>query len=136
MATVLIIESEVNHLRLYKKELEKEGYGVVVSSDGTDALALVEAQRPDLIILDLCLSEIDGWDLMSRLLARSPQPRIIINTAYRAYREDLLSWCADAYIIKSCDLSELKSAVRSAVLKARTSLGLAGSSTPHVHSAR
>ena len=53
MATILVVEDELNQQRLYQMELEDEGHRVLVSSNGQDALRQVEAERPDLVVVDL-----------------------------------------------------------------------------------
>jgi CheY-like chemotaxis protein len=70
------------------------------------------------VVLDIRMPGIDGLETMARLLSRENTLPVILNTAYSAYRESFLSWSADAYVIKSSDLTELKTKIRE-VLAAR-----------------
>jgi two-component system phosphate regulon response regulator PhoB len=70
--TILVVEDEEDILELVRYNLEKEGYEPVLAESGEDALAAVEAQPPDLILLDLMLPGIDGLELCKRL-KREPE---------------------------------------------------------------
>ena len=112
MTKVLVVEDEKNLRTLYKAELSKEGYEVVLAFDGQEALRLLPEENPDLVILDVRMPGIDGLETMGRMLSRDNRLPIILNTAFSAYRESFLSWAADAYVIKSSDLTELKSKIK------------------------
>ncbi len=64
--------------------------------------------RPDLIILDIVMPEMDGMETLARIINKFHDIPIILNTAYPDYQEDFMSWAADAYVLKSSDLGELK----------------------------
>ena len=110
--TVLIVEDDTHQRELYEEELSDEGYRVLTAGDGREALAIAREQRPDLVILDVNMPVMDGLDSLSYLLEIDSRLPIIINTAYASYRDSFNSWSADAYIVKSSDLAELKSTVR------------------------
>ena len=112
MATILLVEHNPNECILYEHELSEEGHRVIVANDGPQALALCEKAAPDLVIMDVSMPGMDGIDIMSRMLCRNHKLPIILNTAYASYKEDFRSWAADAYLIKSADLTELKQTVR------------------------
>ncbi|MDN3512476.1 MAG: response regulator [Candidatus Jettenia sp. CY-1] len=111
MKTILVVEDDKNQLLLYKQELSLEGYNVITAKDGLEAIQKVNEQIPDLIVMDINMPKMDGIESMSRILHERKIP-IIINTAYSSYKDDFMSWSADAYIIKSSDLKELKNKVR------------------------
>ncbi len=119
MATILIIDDEVNLLRLYKKELEKDGHKIVLARSGHDALSRFDEHNPDLVILETRMPDMDGIELMGRLLDKRRTLPIIINSAYRSYKDNYLCWCADAYIDKSSDLGPLKDAVNKSIRSMR-----------------
>ncbi len=119
MATILIIDDEVNLLRLYKKELEKDGHKVILASSGHDALSRFDEHNPDLVILDIRMPDMDGVELVGRLLDKRRNLPIIINSAYRSYEDNYVCWCAEAYIDKSSDLGPLKDAVNKSILNMR-----------------
>jgi DNA-binding response OmpR family regulator len=120
MPKLLVVEDEKNLRALYKSELTREGYDVVLAPDGQEALKLLDIEKPDLVVLDIRMPGIDGLETMARLLSRENTLPVILNTAYSAYRDSFLSWSADAYVIKSSDLTELKTKIRE-VLATRAS---------------
>jgi len=117
MKTILVVEDDKNQRLLYQQELSLEGYNVIAVSDGQDAIDKVNEQLPDLIIMDIHLVKMSGIDTMNRILGKHKKIPIIINTAYSSYKDNFLSWSADAYIVKSSDLTELKSKVQELVGK-------------------
>jgi CheY-like chemotaxis protein len=112
MTTILIVEDDNNQRLLYEQELKLEGYEIVTASDGKEALEKVQEQLPDIIIMDINMPKMDGIEAMGRILSKKKEIPIIINTAYSNYKDNFMSWAADAYIVKSSDLSELKNAVK------------------------
>jgi CheY-like chemotaxis protein len=111
VAKILLVEDDPNECLLYQRELGEQGHRVIVAQDGPQALVECEQSAPDLVIMDVSMPGMDGIDVMSRMLCKNHKLPIIINTAYASYKEDFRSWAADAYIIKSPDLTELKQAV-------------------------
>ena len=71
----------------------------------------------DLVILDLFIPEMDGLEVLSHLLVINDKIPVIINTAYLSYKENFISWAADAYVLKSSDLSELKEKIHASLPK-------------------
>jgi CheY-like chemotaxis protein len=110
--TILVVEDDTNQRALYEEELADEGYNILSAGDGKEALARVRATRPDLIVLDINMPVMDGLDTLSQLLEHNGQIPVIINTAYASYQESFTSWSADAYIVKSSDLTELKNTIK------------------------
>lgn len=110
--TVLIVEDDAHQRELYAEELEDEGYIVCTAGDGREALLQAEAHSPDLVVLDVNMPVMDGLDTLSRLLEVQRGVKIVINSAYANYQDSFTSWAADAYIVKSSDLSALKETVR------------------------
>jgi len=108
---VLVVEDDTNQRLLYEEELRDEGYVVVSAGDGREALKVAREENPDLVILDINMPAMDGLDALSQLLEINPGLPVIINTAYPGYQDSFTAWSADAYIVKSSDLTELKSTV-------------------------
>ena len=117
MTTILVVEDDKNQRLLYEQELKLEGYEVVTASDGKEALEKTQEQLPDIIIMDINIPKMDGIETMGRILSKNKEIPIIINTAYSNYKDNFMSWAADAYIVKSSDLSELKNAVKEVLAK-------------------
>ena len=118
MTVILVVEDDPNQCLLYANEIRAAGYDVVTAHDGREALELVEKARPDLVVMDVSMPGIDGIEAMSRMLAKDHKLPIILNTAYATYRESFRAWSADAYVVKSSDLTELKNAIKK-VLESR-----------------
>ena len=112
MKTVLVADDEVSIRRLYQRELKREGYNVVFANNGQEAIQRARESIPDLVIMDIRMPGMDGLEAMGRILEENNQVPVVINTAYSAYKDSFLSWCADAYVTKSSDLTELKETVR------------------------
>jgi len=117
MITVLVVEDDKNQRLLYEQELKLEGYEVVTAADGKDALGKIQEQLPDLIIMDINMPKMDGIETMGKILGKNREIPVIINTAYSNYKDNFMSWAADAYIVKSSDLSELKNTVKEVLAK-------------------
>ena len=77
------------------------------AADGREVLEQVEKQRPDVVILDIRMAGMDGIEALQRILDMDNTIPVILNTAYSSFRENYLSWSADAYITKSSDTTEL-----------------------------
>ena len=117
MTTILVVEDDKNQRLLYEQELKLEGYEVVTASDGKDALGKIQEQLPDLIVMDINMPKMDGIETMGKILGKNRDIPVIINTAYSNYKDNFMSWAADAYIVKSSDLSELKNTVKEVLAK-------------------
>jgi CheY-like chemotaxis protein len=112
MNTIIVVDDDKNLRRLYQAELEAEGYHVILAENGKQAMELAAHKPPDLIVMDIKMPGMDGLETMSRLLQGGFSCPIILNSAYSYFQENFLSWAADAYIIKSADLSALKDKIR------------------------
>ena len=113
MRKILIVEDDANLCLLYASEFADQGYDVVTVQSGHDALAAVDRSDPDLVVLDIKMEPMDGLELLDHLLQRRKEVPIVINSAYPDFKADFSSWGADAYIVKSSDLTELLDKVRS-----------------------
>lgn len=116
MKKVMVVDDDAHILRLYKEELEDEGYEVVVAGTGKEAMELFEKEQPDLVTLDILMPDIDGISLLRRMKELKPRLPIIMSTAYD-YRDDFAVWASEAYLVKSADLTELKSMVKKLLSK-------------------
>jgi DNA-binding response OmpR family regulator len=113
---ILIVDDDQNILRLYKEELEDEGYIIVTASNGQEAIEMFEKEDPDLVTLDILLPDIDGIKLLRQMKEKKPRLPIIMSTAYD-YRDDFAVWASEAYIVKSSDMTELKATIKKLIDK-------------------
>ena len=81
-ANILLVDDDRHVLRYLKKALEQAGYHVAATTSGKQAMALMEKERPDLLVLDLNMPEPDGFDLLRVEHARFPYLRIIVISGY------------------------------------------------------
>src|SRR5450631_1169967 len=115
--TILVVDDDADIVRFVEMNLRLEGYRVVVARDGVEALAMVAAEMPDLVLLDTMMPGYDGIEVTRRLRAdsRTSTLPIIMLTAKTMSADRVLGLTtgADDYIIKPFDTLELVARVRS-----------------------
>ena len=121
METILCVDDDPNLLSLYQEELSEEGYKVILAQDGKKAMEKFEEEKPQAVIMDIRMPGMDGIETMNALLGKDRQIPIILNTAFPGYKQNYMTWGAEAYIIKSSDLSELKHKIREVLEKRKKS---------------
>lgn len=121
MAKILIVDDEKHIRTLYSDELRDDGYEVAVASDGKDIHNLIEAEKPDVVLLDIKLADSNGLDVLQQIRNKYYNLPVILCSAYGSFKVDIKAIAADAYIVKSPDLTELKRKIAQ-VLEASTSL--------------
>lgn len=114
---VLIVDDEENVRFLYEQELIDEGYQTVLARDGKECLEKVASENPDIVLLDIRMPRMDGLEAIGKIIEMNKNIPIIINSAYSTYKDDFMSWAADAYVIKSYDLDTLKTTIREVLEK-------------------
>ena len=117
---ILVVEDEESLRLLYEEELAAEGYEIITAGNGKEAIRQLQEGKPDLVVLDIVMPVMDGIETLGRILGKERKIPIVLNTSYPGYREDFMSWAADAYITKSSDLTELKNKVRDLLEKKKT----------------
>jgi DNA-binding response OmpR family regulator len=115
--TILIIEDDENTAALITVYFEGEGFKTVKTGNGRTGLALAKQHEPDLVILDLMLPEVDGWEVCRQLRRRSNVPIIMLTARGEELdRVSGLSLGADDYVVKPFSPRELVERVK-AVLR-------------------
>ncbi|GAA3090489.1 response regulator transcription factor [Streptosporangium carneum] len=122
-ARLLIVEDEPNILELLAASLRFAGFGVNTAGNGTDAVAAVQRYRPDLIVLDVMLPDMDGFDVVRRLRGGGTDTPVVFLTARDATEDKIRGLTAggDDYVTKPFSLEEVVARIR-AVLR-RTGAG-------------
>jgi DNA-binding response OmpR family regulator len=120
--TVLVIDDDSGLLTLLRLGLEREGFTVVTAESGKEGLRRAYEARPDVIVLDVMMPEMDGWLTCQRLRSMCDTP-IIMLTAKTAQADVLkgLSLGADDYLTKPCSFDELKARIRTVLRRTSTS---------------
>jgi two-component system alkaline phosphatase synthesis response regulator PhoP len=120
--TILIVDDEPHIVELAALYLKNEGYRVVSASDGVQALTQIETERLALVVLDLMLPEIDGWEVCRQIRATSKLPIIMLT----ARSDDVdkivgLELGADDYVTKPFNPRELVARVKAVLRRTDTS---------------
>ena len=131
MKTILVVDDEPKIVKLVRDYLERAGFGVVIATDGKSALSQARTGKPDLIVLDLGLPQMDGLDVTRELRRASTVP-IIMLTGRSEEGDKLvgLELGADDYITKPFSPSELVARVR-VVFRRMEQYSLAGQEVLH-----
>jgi DNA-binding response OmpR family regulator len=114
---VLVVEDDPDLLVVLRVNLESAGLEPILASDGSTAIARIEAERPDAVLLDMMLPGIDGWQVLADLHALGDPVPIVVCSA-KKHPEDMeraRELGAHAYIVKPFDIERLLDAVVDAV---------------------
>jgi DNA-binding response OmpR family regulator len=109
---LLIVDDDENIRLLYRSELSQSGYQVDTVGSAGDAIKCVSKNSYHAVVLDIEMPDMDGLAAMTRIREIAPELPVIINSAYSVYKADFQSWMADAYVVKSSDLSLLKKKIK------------------------
>ncbi len=114
---ILVVDDEKNICELLRLYLEKDGYEVIMAHNGLDAVELQKKENPALVLLDILMPKLDGWEVCRRIRARSKVPVIMLTAKGETFDKIMgLDLGADDYIVKPFDAKEVVARVR-AVLR-------------------
>ncbi|HBE28742.1 MAG TPA: DNA-binding response regulator [Ktedonobacter sp.] len=128
---VLTADDDPHLLRLVMRNLEFEGYEVLTASDGKQALELIEAREPDLVLLDVMMPKMDGFTVCQRVREFSSVPIIMVTA--RGQEQDRVSGLdlgADDYLTKPFGVDELLARVRAVLRRSRFTASDQASASP------
>lgn len=125
---VLIVEDNVDNFELVRYLLDRAGYEVISAANGREGVEMVRANPPDLILMDLSLPELDGWDA-TRILKSDPVTHTIPILALTAHtlpheRKRALDAGIDGYISKPIKVASFDKLVSTLLRQARANLGV------------
>ncbi|MBR2042387.1 MAG: response regulator transcription factor [Oscillospiraceae bacterium] len=116
-AKILVTDDDRNICELLKIYLEKEGYSVVLAGNGEEALAKFDEEEPDIILLDVMMPRLDGWQVCREIRKKSECPIIMITAKGETFDKVLgLELGADDYVVKPFEPKEIVARVK-AVLR-------------------
>jgi DNA-binding response OmpR family regulator len=121
LATIMVVDDERNIVELARLYLKNEGYDVVVAADGRTALQHIRSAPPDLVVLDIMLPELDGWEVCKQVRQFSKVPIIMLT----ARGDDVdkivgLELGADDYMVKPFNPRELVARVKAVLRRAES----------------
>ena len=117
LGKILVVDDDKNICELLRLYLEKEGYNVILSHDGSEAVVKFKALSPDLILLDVMLPGLDGWQVCREIRKKSNVPIIMLTAKGETFDKVLgLELGADDYVVKPFDTKEIIARVK-AVLR-------------------
>ena len=113
LAKVLVVDDDESSLEISKRILSRRGYAVITATSGAAGIELAQEQLPDIIVLDVIMPEMDGWQVLETLRGQEETRDIpIIMQSMLSERELGLSMGADEYLTKPVDKADLPNAVR------------------------
>ncbi|MBC8163498.1 MAG: response regulator transcription factor [Roseiflexaceae bacterium] len=110
---ILVVDDEAGLRELVKINLEHEGYGVLQADSGAEALRVVQQQQPDMVILDVMMPIMDGWEVCRRLRDFSQVPVLMLTALDQT--KDIITGLdngADDYLAKPFNMDELNARIR------------------------
>jgi two-component system response regulator MprA len=121
MATILVADDDQKLLKMVQRTLVYEGFGVITATSGREALAKIEAEKPDLVVLDWMMPELDGLEMLKRLRAGGEPVPILMLTARDAIEDRVegLDKGADDYLVKPFAPSELLARLRALLRRSK-----------------
>ena len=128
-ARLLVVEDEPNILELLSASLRYAGFDVVTAAAGTEAVQAAQRHRPDLIVLDVMLPDMDGFDVIRRLRGGGARIPVVFLTARDATEDKIrgLTLGGDDYVTKPFSLEEVIARIRAVLRRTR---GTASSRRP------
>ncbi|MBQ2934358.1 MAG: response regulator transcription factor [Clostridia bacterium] len=114
---ILIVDDDINICELLRLYLEKDGFATIVANDGEQALHLAQVNNPDLILLDIMMPVLDGWQVCREIRKNSNVPIIMLTAKGETFDKVLgLELGADDYVTKPFDSKEVVARIK-AVLR-------------------
>ena len=108
LGKVLVVDDDKNICELLRLYLEKEGYSIILSHDGEEAVVKFNALKPDIVLLDIMLPGLDGWQVCREIRKKSNVPIIMITAKSETFDKVLgLELGADDYVVKPFDAKEI-----------------------------
>lgn len=119
---ILVVDDDKNICELLRMYLEKEGYVVVMAHNGLDAVNTFNTDAPDLVLLDIMLPQLDGWQVCREIRKQSEAPIIMLTAKDEVFDKVLgLELGADDYVTKPFDTKEIVARIK-AVLRRTTAV--------------
>ena len=123
---ILVVDDDLNICELLKLYLENEGYTAFVANDGQAAVDTFAAKNPDLVLLDIMLPKLDGWQVCSEIRKTSSVPIIMLTAKGETFDKVLgLELGADDYVTKPFDAKEVMARIKAVLRRSKGESGTA-----------
>lgn len=119
---ILIVDDDLNICELLRLYLTKENYDVVIANDGVSAVAMFQEERPSLVLLDIMLPKLDGWQVCREIRKLSETPIIMLTAKGEVFDRVLgLELGADDYVVKPFDTKEVVARIKAVLRRSASS---------------
>ena len=128
---ILVVDDDLNICELLRLYLTKEGYNVVIANDGVSAVTMFQEESPNLVLLDIMLPKLDGWQVCREIRKFSETPIIMLTAKGEVFDRVLgLELGADDYVVKPFDTKEIVARIKAVLRRSAT---LTGEEVKEVH---
>ncbi len=122
VSKIMIVDDDSNICELLRLYLEKEGFSVAIAENGSRALDMFDAEKPDLMLLDVMMPELDGWQVCREIRKKSDCPIIMLTAKGEVFDKVLgLELGADDYVVKPFEAKEVIARVKAVLRRANQS---------------
>ena len=119
LGKILVVDDDLNICELLRLYLEKDGYTVIIANDGVTAVSMFQDESPDLVLLDIMLPRLDGWQVCREIRKFSDNPIIMLTAKGEVFDKVLgLELGADDYVVKPFDTKEIIARVKAVLRRA------------------
>lgn len=121
MGKILVVDDDINICELLRLYIEKEGYDVVIANDGGQAVSKFKEESPDLVLLDIMLPVLDGWQVCREIRKTSQCPIIMLTAKGEVFDKVLgLELGADDYVVKPFETKEIVARIKAVLRRTGT----------------
>ena len=119
---ILVVDDDLNICELLRLYLTKEGYNVVIANDGVAAVTMFQEESPSLVLLDIMLPKLDGWQVCREIRKFSETPIIMLTAKGEVFDRVLgLELGADDYVVKPFDTKEIVARIKAVLRRSASS---------------
>ena len=119
---ILVVDDDLNICELLRLYLTKEGYNVVIANDGVSAVTMFQEESPSLVLLDIMLPKLDGWQVCREIRKFSETPIIMLTAKGEIFDRVLgLELGADDYVVKPFDTKEIVARIKAVLRRSASS---------------
>lgn len=120
---ILVVDDDLNICELLRLYLTKDGYNVVVANDGQSAVSMFQEENPSLVLLDVMLPKLDGWQVCREIRKFSETPIIMLTAKGEVFDRVLgLELGADDYVVKPFDTKEIVARIKAVLRRSVSSI--------------